>query len=116
MLDAGDYERAFQQKSPRYRTSSTQLQFARAMQGRRAPFGRVIARKFIGARRMTRLVGLPDGDYEAILFKTDFQNKSAAAERVILIREGGPLHVTGYRIYSTIAKERWVLAEPVADR
>jgi hypothetical protein len=99
MLDAGDYEGAFEHKSLRFRISGTQRQFVRYMTGRRAPFGRVISRDFIGAATMKRLVGLPDGEYETVLFKTIFENKSVAAERVILTREAGRRQIVEYRIY-----------------
>ena len=48
---------------------------------------------------MKKLVGLPDGDYESVLFKSTFENKSVAAERVILTRESDRWHVIDYRIY-----------------
>jgi hypothetical protein len=99
LVDAGDYEQAFERKALRFRASGTQAQFARSMQGRRELFGKVVSRKFIGAASMKKLVGLPDGKYETILFKTDFENKSAAAERVILTKEGGHRQVVDYRIY-----------------
>ena len=99
MLDDGDYEEAFEHESLRFRISGTQKQFVRYMQGRRAPFGRAASRKFIGAASMKKLVGLPDGDYESVLFKSTFENKSVAAERVILTKESDRWHVIDYRIY-----------------
>ena len=99
MLDAGDYEEAFEHKSIRFRISGTQKQFVRYMQGRRAPFGQVASRKFIGAASIRKLVGLPDGNYATILFKATFEHKTVAAERVILSKEEGRWQVIEYRIY-----------------
>jgi hypothetical protein len=99
MLDDGDYEEAFEHESIRFRISGTQKQFVRYMQGRRAPFGHVESRKFIGAAHMRKLVGLPDGIYESVLFKSTFENKSVAAERVILTKESERWKVIDYRIY-----------------
>ena len=99
MLDAGDYEEAFEHKSIRFRISGTQKQFVRYMQGRRAPFGQAVSRKFIGAAFTTKLVGVPDGHYETILFKSRFEHKAVAAERVILTKEAGRWQVIDYRIY-----------------
>lgn len=99
MLDAGDYEEAFEHKSIRFRISGTQKQFVRYMQGRRAPFGQVASRKFIGAASIKKLVGLPDGNYATILFKTTFEHKSVAAERVVLSKEDERWQVIEYRIY-----------------
>ena len=99
MLDDGDYEEAFEHESLRFRISGTQKQFVRYMQGRRAPFGHVESRKFIGAASMKKMVGVPDGNYESVLFKSIFENKSVAAERVILTRESDRWRVIDYRIY-----------------
>jgi hypothetical protein len=99
MLDDGDYEEAFEHESLRFRISGTQKQFVRYMQGRRAPLGQAVSRKFIGAMSMKKLVGLPDGIYQSVLFKTTFENKSVAAERVILTKESGRWQVIEYRIY-----------------
>lgn len=99
MLDDGDYEEAFEHESIRFRIAGTQKQFVRYMQGRRAPFGHVESRKFIGAAHMKKLVGLPDGSYQSVLFKSTFENKSVAAERVILTKEAGRWQVIDYRIY-----------------
>jgi hypothetical protein len=99
MLDDGDYEEAFEHESMRFRISGTQKQFVRYMQGRRAPFGPVESRKFIGAAHLKKLVGLPDGIYESVLFKSTFEKKSVAAERVVLTREAERWQVIDYRIY-----------------
>lgn len=99
MLDDGDYEEAFEHESIRFRISGTQKQFVRYMQGRRAPFGHVESRAFIGAASLKKMVGLPDGIYESVLFKSTFENKSVAAERVILTKEAGRWQVIDYRIY-----------------
>ena len=48
---------------------------------------------------MKKLVGLPDGLYQSVLFKSTFENKSVAAERVILTKEAGRWQVIDYRIY-----------------
>jgi hypothetical protein len=99
MLDDGDYEEAFEHESLRFRIAGTQKQFVRYMQGRRAPFGHVESRKFIGAAHLKKLVGLPDGIYESVLYKSTFENKSVAAERVILTKESERWQVIDYRIY-----------------
>src|SRR3989442_15259733 len=49
LLDDGNYEEAFEWEAQDFRMSRTQSQFVRYMQARRAPFGRTLSRKFIGA-------------------------------------------------------------------
>src|SRR5712691_11659711 len=79
LLDDGDYEEAFEWEAQDFRMSRTQNQFVRYMQARRAPFGRTVSRSFIGAANIHKMVGVPEGDYESIIFKTAFEHKSPTA-------------------------------------
>jgi hypothetical protein len=99
LLDVGDYEEAFEWEAQDFRMSRTQNQFVRYMQARRAPFGRALARNFIGAANIHKFVGVPEGDYESIIFKTGFERKSPTAERVILVKQTVGWRVIDYRIY-----------------
>ena len=99
LLDDGDYEEAFEWEAQDFRMSRTQAQFVRLMQARRAPFGKSLGRKFIGAANVRRLVGVPEGNYESVLFKTTFENKAATAERVILVKQGVGWRVIDYRLF-----------------
>ena len=99
LLDQGDYEEAFEFEAQDFRMYRTQSQFVRLMQARRAPFGKTIDRKFIGAAHVERFVGAPEGNYESILFKTNFERKNPTAERVILIKQAVGWRVIDYKIY-----------------
>lgn len=99
MLDDGDYDEAFEWEAQDFRMSRTQAQFVRFMQARRAPFGKSLGRNFIGAANIHRFVGVPEGNYESILFKTAFENKAETAERVILVKQSAGWRVIDYRIY-----------------
>jgi hypothetical protein len=99
LVDAANYGPAYEMEPARLRASTTQEQFVRSMEGRRAPFGRVLSRSFIGAAFTRKLTGSPDGSYESILFRTAFEHKAVAAERVILSHEGGGWRVVDYRVY-----------------
>jgi hypothetical protein len=99
LLDAGDFEEAFEWEAQDFRLTRTQAQFVRSMQARRTPFGHALSRTVIGAASIHKLVGLPDGDYESIIFKTAFEKKPATAERVILVRQSIGWRVIDYRIY-----------------
>jgi hypothetical protein len=99
LLDDGDYEQAFEFEAQDFRMYRTQSQFVRLMQARRAPFGKTIDRKFIGAAHVKKLVGAPEGDYESILFKTNFEHKNPTAERVILVKQPAGWRVIDYKIY-----------------
>ena len=99
LLDNGDYEEAFEWEAKDFRMSRTQQQFVRHMQARRAPFGNKLSRKFIGAANIHKLVGLPEGNYASVIFKTHFEKKSETAERVILVLQEVGWRVVDYRIY-----------------
>ena len=99
LLDDGDYDEAFEFEAQDFRMNRTQSQFVRLMQARRAPFGKMIERKFIGAAHVEKFVGAPEGNYESVLFKTNFEHKNPTAERVILIKQPIGWRVIDYRIY-----------------
>jgi hypothetical protein len=99
LVDSANYATAYAQEPARLRALATEEQFVRSMEGRRAPFGRVLSRTFAGAAFTRKLTGSPDGRYESILFKTRFENKKLAAERVILMDDAGTWRVVDYRVY-----------------
>jgi hypothetical protein len=99
LVDSGKYPAAYAMEPARLRAATTEEQFIRSMEGRRVPFGRVHSRSFIGAAFTRKLTGSPDGRYESILFRTSFENKKLAAERVILSHESGQWRVVDYRVY-----------------
>jgi hypothetical protein len=99
LVDSGNYSAAYAMEPERLRAATTEEQFIRSMQGRRVPFGGVLSRSFIGAAFTRKLSGSPDGRYQSILFRTSFENKKLAAERVILSHESGRWRVVDYRVY-----------------
>jgi Protein of unknown function (DUF4019) len=99
LIDAAQYSAAYALELARLRTATTEAQFVRSMEGRRQPFGHVLSRKLIGAAFTRKLTGAPDGQYESILFRTSFAQKSVAAERVILSQEPDGWRVVDYRVY-----------------
>jgi hypothetical protein len=99
LIDTGDYAAAYAREPERLRAATTEEQFIRSMEGRRAPFGKMLSRTFIGGAFTRKLTGAPDGHYESILFRTSFAHKSIAAERVILSFESEGWRVVDYRVY-----------------
>jgi Protein of unknown function (DUF4019) len=99
LIDAGNYARAYAEEPARLRAGTTEEQFIRSMESRRVPFGRMLSRKFIGAAFTSKLTGAPDGRYESILFRTSFENKKLAAERVILTHDEDQWRIVDYRVY-----------------
>jgi Protein of unknown function (DUF4019) len=99
LVDAGDYKGAFEFQAKDFRMYRTQEEFIRYMQASRPRFGRARSRICIGEAHYKKLPRLPDGDYESVLFKTAFEHKSAAAERVYLLRQDVGWRVINYQIY-----------------
>ena len=99
LIDNVDYAAAYAREPKRLRAATTEEQFVRSMESRRAPFGKMMTRNFIGAAFTHKLNGAPDGHYESILFRTAFTNKTVAAERVILSYEADAWRVVDYRVY-----------------
>jgi hypothetical protein len=99
LLDLGVYHEAFEWEAQDFRMARTQAQFVRYMQARRAPFGRALGRKVIGSANIRKFVGVPEGNYVSVLFKTRFEKKSETAERVILVEQEVGWRVLEYRIY-----------------
>ena len=99
LLDKGDYAEAFEWEAQDFRIYRTQNQFVRYMQARRAPFGQTMSRSVVGAANIKKFAGVPEGNYESIIFKTAFEKKSPTAERVILVRQEVGWRVIDYRIY-----------------
>src|SRR3954462_12616394 len=99
LLDQGDYEEAYEWEAQDYRMFRTQQQFVRRMQARRAPFGKTLSRSVVGSAAVHKLVGVPEGDYQSVIFKTAFEHKSPTAERVILVRQSAGWRVIDYRLY-----------------
>ena len=99
LVDSADYSAAYAREPKRLRAATTQEQFVRSLESRRAPFGKILSRIFIGAAFTRKINGAPDGRYESILFRTSFAHKSVAAERVILSFESDAWRVVDYRVY-----------------
>ena len=99
LLDQGDYSEAFEWEAQDFRMARTQAQFVRYMQARRTPFGQALGRKVIGSANIRKFVGVPEGNYVSVLFKTHFEKKSETAERVILVQQAVGWRVLEYRIY-----------------
>lgn len=99
LLDNRNYSEAYDREPARLHAGGTERQFIRSMKLRRAPFGRANSRTFIGAAASKKLSGAPDAEYESVLFRTSFQHKQSAAERLILLREKEQWRVVDYRLY-----------------
>lgn len=96
IVDAGQYMKAYADRPPRILAGANKEEFLHFMQGRRAPLGKAKSRAFYRVMTTKKLAGAPDGNYEIIYFKSIFEHKTEAIERVTMTGETGRWQVSGY--------------------
>ena len=99
LLDAGRYEQAYAEFAPRIKETVLKDNFLRGAHARRTPLGRPKSRSLYQAKHTAKLIGNPDGNYQDLAFKSSFEHKAQAVERVVLTKETGHWRILGYRIY-----------------
>ena len=75
-----------------------QPRWASTIQPVRDSLGAVSSRSLKGITKAPSLPGAPDGEYEVMQFQTNFANKAAATETVVLSYEASGWKVVGYFI------------------
>ena len=78
---------------------STAEQFIRSMEGRRAPFGQVLSRSFIGAAFTRKLTVRPMADTKASFFGLRSNTKARRRTRDPELRIRARWRVVDYRLY-----------------
>jgi hypothetical protein len=97
LIDSGHYRQAYEEQPSRIKGGSMGRDyFIKWMETRRVPLGRAHKRSFYNVKHYSTAKGWPDGNYEQIYFKTSFEHKAMAWERVILTRETGRWQVGSY--------------------
>lgn len=98
LIDRGEYGPAWDECAGLFRDRVTRQQWIDSLPNTRAPFGTAKSRKVEMAAYRTSLPGAPDGQYVTVRFRTDFEKKETAEERVTLSFEDGLWRPTGYFI------------------
>lgn len=99
LVDSGQYEKSWDETSMFFKSQISQTQWAEKLSSLRPLFGKVINRTIINTKYLTRAPGAPDGEYVIVVFKTSFENKKSAIERVTpMLEKDGKWRVTGYFI------------------
>lgn len=99
LVDSGRYGESWEQAAAFFRGAVTKEDWERALQGVRAPLGKMLSRKLKSAKYMTSLPGAPDGEYVVIQFESSFEKKKTAVETVTPMKEtDGSWRVSGYYI------------------
>lgn len=98
LIDSKKYAASWEAAAKLFITNVTLEQWEKGAEGVRAPLGKVISRKLIGARYLTEMPGAPDGEYVMVQYQTEFENKKEATETVVPLVEDGSWKVSGYHV------------------
>jgi hypothetical protein len=97
-MDAGGYGQSWSKGGAQFRAHISRADWIALAGPTRAPLGAVVSRRLTSEQQTKTLPGAPDGDYDVIVFDTEFANKQAAIETVVLQHETTGWKVDGYYI------------------
>jgi Protein of unknown function (DUF4019) len=99
LVDTGQYEESWKRAGAAFQSAVTQDKWVDTIQHVREQMGKMVTRRLKSASFATTLPGVPDGEYEILIFETSFQHKQVAYETVVTSREkDGVWRVVGYYI------------------
>ncbi len=96
LIDAGDYEAAYDAAAAFLRESVTAEEFRRELETQRPLLGALRSRTVATTSRTTTLPDAPPGDYIVFEFDAVFERRPDAGERVTAVLEAGEWRVVGY--------------------
>ncbi|WP_299788422.1 DUF4019 domain-containing protein [uncultured Shewanella sp.] len=98
IIDAGKYAESWNKADAFFKVQLTQDKWKDALNGVRAPLGKVISRSELSSKHHSSLPGAPDGEYLVIQYQTEFQNKKTSIETLTLSKSSGHWLAVGYFI------------------
>ena len=98
LVDAKRWNDSWATAGTLFKSQMPQPRWASTIAPVREPLGAVSSRVLKGVTKSKSLPGAPDGEYEIVQFQTNFANKAAATETVVLSREASGWKVDGYFI------------------
>ena len=85
--------------APMFKRAVAKDQWAKMLEGTRAPLGKVLLRSVKSAVYKSSLPGAPDGQYVVIQYESSFEHKKSAVETVTpSLGDDGQWRVSGYYI------------------
>ncbi|UZK68381.1 DUF4019 domain-containing protein [Sphingomonas sp. S1-29] len=96
LLDDQRWDESWNAAGALFKSQMPKARWASTIQPVRQPFGPMSSRTLQSATKASSLPGAPAGEYEIVVFKTDFAQKPGAIETVVLAREGDDWKVNGY--------------------
>lgn len=98
LLDRQAWDASWDAAGSFFRSRITKPGWVATIRPLRQPLGGIAARRLQSTTRAATLPGAPPGDYEIVMFATDFATKAGSIETVVMAREGGTWRVNGYFI------------------
>ena len=99
LVDAGEYDRSWEEAASLFRNAVTKEQWVNSLGGVRKPLGRTLSRTVLSRTLTLSLPGVPDGEYVVIQYRTSYKGKREAVETVTPMKDkDGSWRVSGYYI------------------
>ncbi len=99
LVDAGNYAGSWDEAAAMFKNAVSKQEWAKMLNGSRAPLGKLQSRQPISAKYETSLPGAPDGEYVVMQFNSSFEHKKTAVETVTAqLDKDGKWRVAGYFI------------------
>jgi len=97
LVDAGQYEKSWQEAAEFFRNAVSQEEWQKLMEVFRKPLGALVSRTLKSTDYTTTAPGAPDGQYVIIQYDSSFENKKTAVETVTpMLDKDGKWRVSGY--------------------
>jgi hypothetical protein len=97
LIDDGKYADNWNETAEIYKSDLNKEQWAQMAHFVRKPLGYLISRKTKNTTYKTSLPGAPKGQYVIVHFKTSFENRKSALEKVtLMLDKDGNWRVSGY--------------------
>lgn len=99
IVDDGQYAKGWENASEMFKKVVTQTQWNGMATARRAPLGKMVARKLQNVNFSKTLPGAPAGSYAVAIYDTSFEHKKASVETVTAaLDQDGVWRVSGYMV------------------
>lgn len=99
LIDAGQYDKSWDQTASLFKETLTKDQWVKALETVRKPLGKLTSRAMASTTYSTSLPGVPDGQYVVIQYNASFEHKKSAVETITpMLDKDGNWRVAGYLI------------------
>lgn len=99
LVDGAKYAESWKAASAPFQAAVSQQKWVEAITAVRPPLGKLVSRRLVSATYSTALPGVPDGEYEVLIYDTVFEHKQLAHETIIAVLEKDAVwRVAGYYI------------------